>query len=496
MPPDANMAAPAQSDPSSTRLLFYGGLTGALAPFFAFVVGVITLALSGTPDERGFWPVLVLALAIGLSLARDRKAYSETVIKGMAHPIVMLMVMAWLLSSVIGVLMQQTGFVEALTWSAGHLGLNGHSFIVVSFLICAVVSTSTGTSIGSLLVCGPLLYPAGGLLGSSLPLLAGAILAGCTFGDSISPISDTSIASALSQEADIGGTVRSRLKYVLIAAALALIIFYLYSVYATTPTGRQTQLSGRSDGLPMLVVPILIIAMLIRGRHLLHGLMAGLVVGIVVGLAFGTLPLGSLISLDKENFVARSFVIDGINRAMGISIFTMLLWGIVSGLEASGVLQRLVDFARGRVTSVRSSETWICGMVTGAVLLTCHSIVAILTVGPFARDLGGAFGLHRYRRANLLDLSVSTVPFILPYFIPVILAASTTRSGMDFGLPAVAPAALGLHNFYSWAVLLMVIIAVTTGFGRRFASDAAVSPEGSASSKSAEAEEAAFTQSR
>jgi hypothetical protein len=65
----------------------------------------------------------------------------------------------------------------------------------------------------------------------------------------------------------------------------------------------------------------------------------------------------------------------------------------------------------------------------------------------------------------------------------VILAASTTRSGASFGLPAVAPAALGLHNFYSWAVLLMVVIAVTTGFGRRFASDAAVSPEMLSSSK-------------
>lgn len=485
--PDTN-TVPAQSDLSSARLLFYGGMTGALVPFFVFVVGVITLALSGTPDERGFWPVLLLALAVGLLLARDRKAYSETVIKGMAHPIVMLMVMAWLLSSVIGVLMQQTGFVEALTWSAGHLGLSGHSFVVVSFLICAVVSTSTGTSIGSLLVCGPLLYPAGGLLGSSLPLLAGAILGGSTFGDSISPISDTSIASALSQEADIGGTVRSRLKYVLIAAALALVVFYLYSVFATTPSGQKSTLAGRPDGLPMLMVPILIIAMLIAGRHLLHGLMAGLVVGVLVGLAFGILPVASLISLDKENFVARSFVIDGINRAMGISIFTVLLWGIVSGLEASGVLQRLVEFARRRISSVRSSEVWICGAVTGAVLLTCHSIVAILTVGPFVRDLGSQFGLHRYRRANLLDLSVSTVPFILPYFIPVILAASTTRSGVAFGLPVVAPAALGLHNFYSWAVLLMVIIAVTTGFGRRFASDAAASFEGLASSTSKETE--------
>ena len=38
------------------------------------------LALSGAPDEMGFWPILLAALAVGLALARVRTRYSETVI--------------------------------------------------------------------------------------------------------------------------------------------------------------------------------------------------------------------------------------------------------------------------------------------------------------------------------------------------------------------------------------------------------------------------------
>lgn len=466
-------AAPAVS--TAEALQFHGGPFGALAPFFIFLAGVITLALSGTPDERSFWPVLVLALCLGLALARNRTAYSEVLIKGMAQPIVMLMIMAWLLASVLGVLMVNTGFVDALIWGAGQLGLRGRAFVLASFVICAVVSTSTGTSIGSILICGPLLYPAGGLLGAPLPLLAGAILGGSTFGDSISPISDTSIASAFSQDADISGTVRSRLKYVLPSAGAALVAYFLFSLsHPVTPAGQGNgPISGRPDGLPMLAVPILVITLLIRGRHLVHGLLVGLMAGIAVGLGFGLLPLSAIISLDRQNFVARSFVIDGINRALGICIFTVLLWGIVSGLEASGALRRLTRVAEGRLRSVRAAEAWISSVVGGTVLLTCHSIVAILTVGPLARDIGARFGLHHYRRANLLDLSVSTVPFILPYFIPVILAAGITRSGSSFGIPSQAPAQIGLHNFYSWAVLIAVIVAIGSGFGRRFAADEA-----------------------
>ena len=64
------------------------------------------------------------------------------------------------------------------------------------------------------------------------------------------------------------------------------------------------------------------------------------------------------------------------------------LMGLVATLQASGVLQRLVDFAHQRSRSARSGETWIVGAASGAVLLTCHSIVAILTVSEFARQMG------------------------------------------------------------------------------------------------------------
>lgn len=461
-------------NPSSGEgeITYWGGLAGAMLPFLFFVVGVVIIALSGAPDEQGFWPVLVLALALNLVLARDRTAFCEVVIKGMAQPILMIMIMAWMLASIIGVLLNVTGFVQALTWTAGQFHLGGISFIAVSFIICCIVSASTGTSFGTILICGPILYPAGGLLGSHLPTLAGAVLGGATFGDSISPISDTTIASALTQNADIGGTVRSRLKYVIPAALVALVVYILSAALSASEAQQHSvNVSGSPRGLPMLVVPIVVIVLLLSGRHLLHGLLTGVLVGLGTGLALGLLPPSRLLSLDPQHFTAHSLIIDGINRAVGISVFTIFLLGLVAALESSGILKRLVDFSARRSKDPRSAESWIVGVVMGAVLLTTHSVVAILTVGEFARETGERFSIQKYRRANLLDLTVTTLPFILPYFIPVILAANTTTSGRDFGIPSVSPLRVGLHNFHSFAVLLVIIFALATGFGRRFAAD-------------------------
>ncbi len=101
---------------NETRSLrFYGGTAGALAPFALFLVGVAWLGLSGAPDERGFWPVLLGALILGLLLARDRTMYSEKIIAGMSQPVVMLMVMAWVLAGVLGALMNASGRVAFLS---------------------------------------------------------------------------------------------------------------------------------------------------------------------------------------------------------------------------------------------------------------------------------------------------------------------------------------------------------------------------------------------
>ncbi len=182
---------PITGEGKTRTVLFYGGTVGALAPFALFLVGVSWLAFSGAPDEKGFWPILLAALAFGLLLARDRNAYAENAIDGMSQRMVMLMVMAWLLAGVLGALMNASGFVDSLVWVATRAGLSGRWFVVAAFVVSCAVSTATGTSLGTIILCAPLLYPAGAALGASPPVLIGAILGGATFGDNISPVSDT-----------------------------------------------------------------------------------------------------------------------------------------------------------------------------------------------------------------------------------------------------------------------------------------------------------------
>lgn len=462
-------------------LRFRGGLAGALLPIAVFVAGAAWLGFSGAPDERGLWPVLLAAIGAGLVLARGASDYSAAVIRGMSRPIVMLMVAAWLLAGVFSVLLRESGLVHALVWAGGEMGVRGGGFVLLAFLVAVLFSTATGTSLGTILICAPLLYPAAGVLEAHPTLLIGAILAGATFGDNVSPVSDTTIASASSQRAPMGGVVRSRLRYAVPAAAIAAIVLVVFGgadapagTLAANPAGQPgalaTQpgtLAGSPAALPMLLAPLATFLMLWRGRGLVESLFAGAATAAGVALLFDLIEPADLIHIDTEAFRAQGLILDGMEGAVGIVVFTILLMGIVGAAREAGVLDRLVrEPGATTAEAPRRAELRIFGVTSAAVIVTTHSVMAILAVGDLVRKAGRRAGIGRFRRANLLDMTVCTYPFLFPFFIPTILASSATGSGAAFGVPRVTALGAGLANPYSWALLAVIITAIVTGWGR------------------------------
>ena len=489
------------SETTEHPLEFHGGLLGALAPFLVFLGGVATLAFLGAPSEKGFWPVLVAGLFVGMLLARDREAWANAVIEAMSQRVVMIMILAWLLAGALGSVLGASGLVDAMVWAASALGVHGGGYVVAAFLICCVVSTSTGTSLGTVIVTAPLIYPTGGALGADPVILMGAILGGATFGDNISPVSDTTIASAMSQGAEMSAVVRSRLKYAIPAALLSIVAYA--ALGGAAPTDRQPSIveettvqnqqskinpnhgslaltktgtlptpplpaaAGSPKGLPMLIAPALVLFLLLRRRHLLEGLLAGLACACLVGVATGLLEPSQLMSVDASAYSAKGLLVEGIDRGIGVSVFTLLLMGIVGPVEASGLTNRAIRFAEQRTHSKASAERWTVASVSIAALLITHTTVAILTVGDFARRLGERFGIGPARRANLLDVMACSWPHVFPWFIPAILTAGTTLSGEPYGMPRLSSVQVGLANFHSLALLFMVLLAVFFGYGRR-----------------------------
>ena len=233
-----------------------------------------------------------------------------------------------------------------------------------------------------------------------------------------------------------------------------------------TPTPPAGPTAGSPAALPMLAVPALVVALLLRRRQLIEGLLLG-VLAAALGLALRLLEPAHLLYIDAENFGARGLIVEGIDRAVGVSVFTLLLMGLVGTLEATNLITRLVDAAWRRMRTPRGAELALFASVSAAVLLTTDPVVAILISGDCVRSVGERFGIDRYRRSNLLDVTVCIYPFLLPYFIPTILIGSTTQGAGAFGMPPLSALSAGLWNFYSRGLLEVLLGAILTGWGRR-----------------------------
>ena len=64
---------------------------------------------------------------------------------------------------------------------------------VTGFLVCAIISTFTGTSFGSAGTAGVAVMGVAIATGAPLPVAAGAVISGAVFGDKLSPFSDTTM---------------------------------------------------------------------------------------------------------------------------------------------------------------------------------------------------------------------------------------------------------------------------------------------------------------
>lgn len=454
------------------RIEFRGGPWVSVLPLAVFVVGTAGLVIAGAPEVNGMILLAMLGISLGMGLARDIAAYSERIFSLMANRVATVAVVCWLWAGAFSGILADSGLVEAIVWTGATVDVAGPFFTVLTFVAAALFAVSVGTGLGTVVGFTAVLFPAGIVLGAHPAALMGAIYSGAAFGDNLAPISDTTIVSAATQEADVGGVVRSRLKYVLIAGALAAVLFYLFGGQGSGLESAQAErlLAQVADpaGLPMLIPAALVFVVAVSGGHFLAALTVGVLASLVVGPILGIFSVADVFRVTAEGQVVGSAV-DGAIALLPISILTLLLVTSIGVMAASGFLEQLVQWLEGTVARTRrGAEGAIVGLITFANVCVSVNTVAMVTVGPLARILGKRHDIHPYRSANLIDTVSCSFPYMLPYASTIVAAHAIQRELVE-RYEFVEPLSWGqevVYIFYGMVLFPLMIVAVITGFGR------------------------------
>ncbi len=93
------------------------------------------------------------------------------------------------------------------------------------FILSAIIAFATGTSWGTFSIMLPIAIPLAVGLDAPIALAMGAVISGGVFGDHCSPISDTTIISAMASGCSVQEHTRTQLPYALISAGISLLLF-------------------------------------------------------------------------------------------------------------------------------------------------------------------------------------------------------------------------------------------------------------------------------
>lgn len=450
-------------DNKKERLEFRLGSFGRLMPLLT-AAGIILFAAFHQSNVNGYVAAFFAALITGVVFVKDDKAYGGAIVKGLGKPMFSVIVLAVILAAVSGKLISGSGLVQTLAAYVVAAGFTGKLFVAATFLITCLLAFSTGTSVGTYFVVIPILFPVGVMAGVDPGFMIGAIVSGAAFGDNLGPISDTTIASSSTQDAELGQVVKTRTRYSLPAAAGAMILFLLLSKTGESSGVIQTAASETKPlSLVMLVIPVTIIVLCLLKKHLITALSYGILAGVVAGLVFGIYRPSDLLAF-PGGFSVSGLLVDGILGTAGTVMMLIAAFALLGVMETGGLFDDVGMLLHKIAKSEASTETaivlstGILSMITGVIS------VAIVALGDLVNEVGQKAGVDRYRRANLLDCTGCVFCFLAPWTVHCVIPAQlSAQFGEEF---AVVPAAIPLVNYYSICMLVILIFSIITGYGR------------------------------
>ena len=487
------------------RIEFYGGRLASALPITFFIVwAIVQSGVLRIGDVSGLVVGMLVALIAGMVFVRgDWKPYADTIFDGMTRRVAATAIVAWLWAGMFAETLQAGGFVEGLVWAADALGVGALWFPTVTFLLAALLATGIGTGYGTAVAFTTLFFPAGILLGANPVLVFGAILSGAVFGDNLAPVSDTTIVSAVTQNADIGGVVASRFKYAIgpaIVAAAAYVVASSVMPGASVAGDTGALLAESSDplGLVHLLSTGVVIVAAVRGRHIVEAISWGLGVAVVTSLSLGLASLSDVLVLraPASSGLAESLtwlpvvttvpqsevglggsLYDGAVGFFPLIVLTLLIVAGAQIMIRGGGFRALQDWLLENVaTDVRRAETTMVLATAMVNAIITINTAAEIAIAPYISRIGERFNLNSYRRANILDANTSALGYIFPWS-GGLLAGYSAMTGLpetyEWFTPAllVNPVDVWPFVFHGWLLVGTFLLAAWTGFGREYVTD-------------------------
>lgn len=414
-----------------------------LAVFLALYVGCgITFTLIGAESPFGKFPrhvALLAAVAVALilvpSMKIDRKI--DVFCSGMGDSGVMMIVLIYLMAGGFqGAAASMGGKDSVINMALHHIPVS--LLIPGVFLMCCLISTAIGTSMGTIAAMAPVAIGVAVGAGLNPAIVGAAVIGGSYFGDNLSMISDTTISAAQGCGSEMKDKFRMNFFMAMPAAIVATI---LYAVIGGHGSGSID--AGLYSVVQVLPYAVVLISALM-GINVALVLFIGILMTGIIGLTQGTV----------EFFDWIQAIGSGMADMFSISIVAVLISGIIGLTRLYGGVEWLVDTILSKIRSRKSAEYGI-GVMSGVLSAALvNNTIGIIVTCPIAREIGARFKIAPKRLASLVDIFACAFISLMPHDGGILIITDLAK---------VTPLEVLPYSFYMFA--LLIFTALTIHFG-------------------------------
>lgn len=406
-------------------------------------LGVFLLVYLGTSIiAKDFYAVSILipflAAALTALIMNKKVKFDEKVdifCRGAGNTNILLMVIIFILAGAFAKVAKDMGAVDS-TVNLGLSLLPSSLLIPGIFIIGCFISLSIGTSMGTIVALVPIAVGIADKTGIATALATGAVVSGAMFGDNLSIISDTTIAATRTQGCEMKDKFKMNFIIVLPAAIITAIILMLLTKSATV-----VNLEALEFNLFKILPYIIVIVTSLIGVNVIIVLLLGILSSGIIGFILGSFNLIGLFSSISSGILGMSELI----------IISILIAGTIELINFNGGIDFIINKGLKNFKTKRGAEYGIATLVSLVDICTANNTVAIVTVGPIAKDISNEFDLEPKRVAGIMDMFACVFQGVIPYGAQLISAA---------GLAALSPFAIMKFLFYPYLMGICAIISI------------------------------------
>ena len=413
-------------------LILYLSTSLILNDFYKVPITVAFLASS----------IYALAITPG-KLSDNLKVFS----KGAGDNNLLLMLWIFIMAGAFAACAKDMGGIEAtvntaLRWLPSNILLPG------LFVASCFISLAIGSSTGTVAALVPIAWGLSGEINADPAMTVGLVVGGAYFGDNLSFISDTTIVATQTQGCKMSDKFRENIKIVGMVAIIMLVAYYII--------GKDVK--GMND-VPQVdfirVLPYLIvIASAVAGMNVVIVLMVGIALTGVIGISQGSFDIWQWLASIQR----------GISSMSDLIIMTLLAGGMLAIIKHNGGINYLIKAMSLKVSGKRGGEFCIAFMTVIVNMCTANNTVALITVGPIAKDISDKYGISPKRSASILDTMSCFTQGLLPYGIQTLMAVQLTSN-------ILTPIDVVSHLYYPMLIGLAVMISIIIGSKKKTKAD-------------------------